>query len=601
MYLLIVLIVLIVLILFLFLFKYHELFTNNTNNLDISYNDLYAIDNDLKKPRIIYTKIDGNYTKIVNGDFNLNNINSGFYNYKYNYIGLLSNNNIYKYNLYNNKLSSPIVLNDYFKGIKQYNIKKINCLLYLNNLIYIFSNKSILIYDLTKDKTLKVMNSKDLFEKIPNNINYCFINYNDIEKYNALPYIYIIKNDITYKYKFNGKKFKYITKNIKLPTNIKLINNTKLIKVEENGLYRIICVGAGNINGGYGGIIFNDIKLIKNDTLKCIIGKSGDRIPVKDTNNNSKIPFTGSCSGSGATSIYKNDKLILVSGGGGGWCSEIIKAPNICNSLNYFKKQKLNSNIFIPIKKIIIKGDNNGIYKIGLKKIDIKINNFEEVEMDITESPKYDVLELKEKKYLYETSYNKKGNNCSIIIEFNECLIDYEIKIDYKFISNTKINESLIIVDEQNRQYNIDKIRNNLTSHSILTYLSNNKLPTKNNLFAKNGESLSHNKSLNKINNNKNFFYLKGGFGGKGSGGDCISNKYNYYNYCGGGGGWKGGKGISFLDSKSNLNYPTEYVGGCGGSSYIDNLTIKKNDFIYDQFINNYNEQNGFIILNKIV
>jgi len=89
MYLLILLILLIVLLLFLFLFKYHELFTNNTNNLDISYNDLYAIDNDLKKPRIIYTKIDGNYNKIVNGDFNLNNINSGFYNYKYNYIGLL--------------------------------------------------------------------------------------------------------------------------------------------------------------------------------------------------------------------------------------------------------------------------------------------------------------------------------------------------------------------------------------------------------------------------------------------------------------------------------------------------------------------------------
>ena len=296
--------------------------------------------------------------------------------------------------------------------------------------------------------------------------------------------------------------------------------------------------------------------------------------------------------------------MLLVSGGGGGWCSELIKAPNICNSLNYFKKDKINSSIFIPIKKIIIKGDNSGIYKIVIKKLDIKINNFEEVEMNVSESPKYDVLELKDKKYLYETSYNKNGNNCSIVIEFVECLIDYEIKIDYKFVSNTKINESLIIVDEQNRQYNIDKkIRNNLTSQSILTYLSNNNLPTKNNMFSKNGHSLS-NKSLNKINkinNNKNLFYLNGGFGGKGSGGDCISNKYNYYNYCGGGGGWKGGKGISFLDSKSNLNYPTEYVGGCGGSSYIDNLNINKNDFIYDQFINNYNDINGCIILNKIV
>jgi len=601
MYLLIVLIVLIVFILFLFLFKYHELFTNNINKLDINH-DLHAIDNELKDPKVIYTTIKGNYNKIINDQFNLNNIETGFYNYKYNYIGLLSNNNIYKYNLYNNKLSSPIKLNDYFKGIKQYNIKKINCLLYLNNLIYIFSNKSILIYDLTKDKTLKVMNSKDLFEKIPNNIKYCFINYNDIDKFNPLPYIYVVKNNINYKYKFNKTKFKLIEKKNKLINNSKLITNTKLIKVKKDGLYRIICIGAGNINGGYGGIIFNDIKLNKNDTLKCIIGKSGNRIPVKDSNITSKLPYTGSCSGSGATSLYKNNKLLLVSGGGGGWCSELIKAPNICNSLNYFNKKKINSNIFIPIKKIIIKGDNNGIYKIVIKKLDIKINNFEEVDMNVSESPKYDILELKDKKYLYETSYNKNGNNCSIVIEFVECLIDYEIKIDYKFVSNTKINESLIIVDDQNRQYTIDKkIRNNLTSHSILSYLSNNNLPIKNNMFSKNGQSLSDNKSLNKINNSKNFFYLKGGFGGKGSGGDCISNKYNYYNYCGGGGGWKGGKCISFLDSKSNLKFPTEYVGGCGGSSYIDNLTINKNDFIYDQFINNYNDKNGCIILNKIV
>ena len=33
-----------------------------------------------------------------------------------------------------------------------------------------------------------------------------------------------------------------------------------------------MCVGAGNVKGGFGGLIFNDIKLFKNDKIKFILG-----------------------------------------------------------------------------------------------------------------------------------------------------------------------------------------------------------------------------------------------------------------------------------------------------------------------------------------
>lgn len=569
--------------------------------------DFSSIETDISNPNFIYMTPHYNEIKVTNSLLGItNNIKTGYYNYNHNYLVLLSNNKIYKYDLDTKKLNTSIPLHKYFKDIGKYNIRNIDCLFYLNNLIYIFNKKYILVYDLDKNKTIKISDNNDIFEKIPKNIDYCYINYKDICQYKPLPYIYVIKNNNKYKYEYVSPiKFKLIT-NINETTPI-ILNETKTIKCNSTGLYRLILIGAGNISGGKGGLIFNDIKLKKNDTLKCIVGKQGDRIPVKENNNSlSKIPYTGSCSGAGATLFYKNNTLLMVAGGGGGWCSEIIRSPNSCNSLSFFKSKINKSNIFFPIKKMIIK---SRLSKIIIKKLDILVNNFESINIIVNEDPKYDSLKLKNKKYKYETNYSNK--DCNIEINFDQILIDYTIKLDFDVLSinkNDHVDSSVTIIDEQNREYNInnfnDTFNDIITDNTLINYFSNNTLPKieTNNNFVKNGDSISKNNTSDSIKNvPTHLFYLKGGKSGeKGQGGDVISNKYNNLNCCGGGGGYIGGQGISLNEHLKETQYPLEYVGGSGGSSYIKTLTIKNNDFLKDQFINNYNSKNGLIIINKI-
>ena len=89
--------------------------------------------------------------------------------------------------------------------------------------------------------------------------------------------------------------------------------------------YRVITIGVGTKKWGHGGLIYNDYTLKKQDKLEIIVGESGDRLPVKhkevtglEKNYNNLLPYTGSCSGSGGTFVYKNNELIQASGGGGG-------------------------------------------------------------------------------------------------------------------------------------------------------------------------------------------------------------------------------------------------------------------------------------------
>ena len=591
------LLIIIILLLLLFnIFSSKESFISE--NIDFS-----SIDSDISNPNFIYMTPHCNEIKVSNSLLGItNNIKTGYYNYKHNYLVLLSNNKIYKYDLDTKKLNNPIQLHKYFKDISKYNINNIDCLFYLNNLVYIYNKNYILVYDLIKQKTIKVSNNNYIFEKIPKNIEYCYINYKDICQYKPLPYIYVIKNNNKYKYQYISPiKFKLI-KNFNETTPI-LLNETKTIKCNSNGIYRITLIGAGNISGGKGGLVFNDIKLKKNDTLKCIVGKQGDRIPVKENNNSlSKIPYTGSCSGAGSSAFYKNDNLLMVSGGGGGWCSEIIKSPNCCNSLYFFESKVNKSNIFFPIKKMIIKSE---LSKIIIKKLDITINNFETINIIVNENPKYDSLKLKNKKYKYETNYSNK--DCSIEIIFDQILVDYTIKLDFDILPTTKkkhVDSTIIISDEQNRTYKISNFNETfndiITDKTLINYFSNNKarkIETNNN-FVKNGDSISKNETNDSIKNvPTHLFYLKGGNSG---GGDVISNKYNNLNCCGGGGGYIGGKGISLNEDLKDTQYPLEYVGGSGGSSYIKTLSIKNNALLKDQFINNYNDKNGLIIINKI-
>lgn len=574
-----------------------------------------------KKINFIYTTINGIFKIFHGSNITLNNLNSnhskikelldidyvdtGFYNYKYNYLGVLYKNNIHKYNLYSQKIESITTITDFFKKLDT--TISINCLFYLVNKIYIFRDNKIIIYDLVNDKIIKEIDAKKIFEKIPDKIECCFLNYNEIEEYSPMPYIYILKNKIYYKYKYiSYDNFKFIeTNSFTFENKNKLIKNDTLFKIDKDGLYRLTSIGGGNIGGGRGGLVFNDLKLKKKDSLIINIGKSGLRLPVKDKIvSKYNLQYTGSCSGSGGTSIYIHNKLIMVSGGGGGWTSEIIDSPNICHSVNYFDTKKYKSKLFFPIKKIVImtlKNKKSG-NKIIINKLDVKVKNVDEIKMDVYETPK---INSQLKKNEYETSMSKIGETASIEIVFNKVLTDYTILLDYNIKNSNNISSlqesNVFLFDEQDRKYVINNFNKffgtTITNKKIFDYFSYKNKPTikSNNQFVNNGNVIKN----NYIKSN-NIFYLDGGEGGKFNGGFATSNKFNKINSCGGGGGYLEGKGISLIDHLDNHKIPLDYLAGTGGKSFVKNLSIKTNNLLYDQFINNFNDKDGYVIINKI-
>ena len=297
----------------------YDIINIHSNKINFMYSKNDGIYKKFSDIYILEDNINTNPSLIRNVFKSIDMVETGFYNYKYNYLGLLYKNNIYKFNLFTQKLESPIFIKDYFKGINDTNIK---CLFYIEDRIYIFYDKKVIIYNLKEHLIIKTINSNKLFEKCPSNIECCFLNYNDIEYNNPLPYIYILSNDTYYKYKYISNKFIFIDTTKDLKKNI-IINTSKKHKIMSNSYYRITSIGGGTESGGRGGLIFNDIKLNINDILKIIIGKKGNRLPVKSNifSYSSKFPNTGSCSGSGATSLYINGDLNMIAGGGGGWTS----------------------------------------------------------------------------------------------------------------------------------------------------------------------------------------------------------------------------------------------------------------------------------------
>jgi len=640
MYLIIILIVIIILL----LRSYTESFISSIPTLNNSKN-LNDTINLNAKVSFVYTKHDGVYkffrdNYIVTNNINdrpklirtlFNNVNSvksvesGFYNYKYNYLGLLYKNNIYKLNLFTQTLVPPIFVKDYFNGLEN---AIINCLFYLEQNIYIFTENKVVVYSLTENKIIKNSDCNKIFDKLPSYPpECCFLNYNDMEINNPVPYIYILKNGLYYRYTFNidTDKFTFVdtTKDLK---NNTIINTSQKHKISLDGIYRITCIGGGIESGGKGGLIFNDIKFKKNDILKIIVGKKGNRLPVKNNllnetkkNNLPNLPNTGSCSGAGATSLYKGDDLLMIAGGGGGWSSEIINGPTICNSVAYLENNKNNHkpNLFLPIKKIMIfsSNDKEKRYKIKVNKFDVKVVGLEELILDINEYPK--INNKKSSVATYETHLSNFNEKANIEIIFNEPICDYKIDLDFEVISsdfdsqsNNKrfkdhINSKVVFYDEQNRSYTISNFNDNFTSdiissETLLHYFSNN-LPNieYNNDLVKNGASKNkYNEDSNFVNKSNKLFYLDNAYKICG-GGFATSNKFNTLNTCGGGGGYKGGKSISLSEDYNykNISFPIDYVAACGGTSYISNLSSSKNK---DKFINDYNVDDGLVIITKL-
>ena len=635
----ITIIIIIILLVFIIFFEKEDFKSDNNDKI------IKPLKLSLKDSSFIYCKVDGKLFSSQNfhieNNSELNDVDAGYYNYKDNYLSLLKNKKMYKINLFTNKVVKEESIFSYFTGLQH---DKIDCLFYFLEHVYIFMNHKLAIYSLRKHKIIDYQDADVVFEDLPPSINHCFINYNDLIPNDAVPYIYAIKNTTYYKYRYDNGIFRIKDTGIfdfKSQKKNKIIKNNRIFKVKSTGLYRIICVGAGLEGGGYGGLVFNDYMFNKNDKLKIIVGSEGNRIPVKDTLNDNKLNYTGSCSGAGATSVFKNKNKnpLIVAGGGGGWVSEIIKSPNICNSLPYYSNRVFKSKLVFPIKKIqIISEKGKDVrYKIGIKNLNIVSPNNKLVDLSINCEPEYDKLNLKDKEYMFETQYSDFNKNALIEIDFNETQVDYIINLDFEIVStknhnNEHLNDTVVIFDEQNRKYIISNYNlvfkekfQALTSDNLLNYFSLNSLPriTTNNKFVNDGnrkhKSIYHDKKtiilknkskdmesiddkdidfddidVDMIGDETDFNLNNGGF--------STTYIYNNLNCCGGGGGSLGGKGISLpLNfNYKNVKFPYEYVAASGGKSYIDSLKINNPNLIKDQFINNFNQEDGYCIITKI-
>lgn len=570
----------------------------------------------------------------VNKYWNINNsfvIDSGYYDFPNFNLVFLNKNKIYTYNLINNTLSSGTYIKDFYPGLKTVSGKIINLFCY-RGLLYFSSKNNTFIYDPKTDTIISENNIKN----IPNNFSCAFVKYTHIDYKIPGGKLYFIKG---YKYYIcdsnnicskDGINFKLGF----LKTSNKFQIDFKPAKIDfvcpKKAKYRIITIGAGTKSGGHGGILYNDYILKKDDRLEIIVGESGDRLPVKhkevsglEKNYNNLLSYTGSASGSGGTYVFKNNELLQASGGGGGWSSEIIRAPNLCNSVPFcIKKNGINTNtpqVIVPLKKLIIETINSSKskHRIVVTKFDVNINNYESINIDVIENPPKDVLKLKDSKSLYETSYSKIGESASLEFTFDNIITDYEIKLDYKTLSTIEtpyVNTKLILIDEQYRRLELTNYHNFykvINSHNIINYfVKNKKLYQSSQKYTEDGNQSSstlidvtkNQAYFSKLNPNdqpnmNNFILLKGGIGG---GGHSISDRNTNVVYCGGGGGYIGGKACI---PNHNLNFNFDYVAACGGSSFIERLNFKSDYIKYldNYFVNDYNNNHGSVIIYEIL
>jgi hypothetical protein len=514
---------------------------------------------------------------------------------------------IIEYDLIENNLTRDS-FKDYFKNIDV----KIDNILFMNGYFYIFSDKDIIIYDKLNNEIISKSNLDTQFKNAPKKFSAVFLNNNIL--YKNKPYgspcffrnkdlfIYDVKREDTYYTNIDNGFISNTDYNI-----VKYSQSKATYKVETSGNYRIICVGGGLENGGYGGYVFNDYELNKGEKLDLCVGGSGERIPLKDNLIiTDKLPYTSSSAGSGGTFVYKDNKLLICAGGGGGWSSEIIKAPMICNSC--FSQKKIYNKIIIPIKKMVLVTKNTDYHKknnikqrIIINDFNINCYNYNTVDYSVKEYPQFS-----NKSNLFETSYNNINDTSSISFDFTNVLSDYNFSIDCKIEStNNDDNDcDLHIYDEQNRILVIKDFINKfnkttINSRKIISLFV--KYPqTLNDFYVSSGnktsekyEDLFENMGPNSLDYPN--IKLNGGLGG---GGYSYINKSKKIVSCGGGGGYKGGIYSALSDDENEYvrkHLNIDYICGIGGLSYV-----KNNRFDVKHFINDYSNSNGCIIIIKI-
>ena len=586
---------------------------SDLNNSNSNSDQSLLINDIIKKPNIIFNNIIGYFYFISGNDcvikddkdnkrlttldklFNTKKIyaESGFYDYKNNCIIVITADLVYTLCFKTHSLLDTQKIKDYFKLSDN---SKINSVLEYNNEKFIFINNKIL--KINTNGLSSEINKSDYFGNLPKKITCSFINFLDIEK--GVPFgtptFICDSNYFTYsKNKLRGP----------IPINEGFINNVKIypfLKSKTNfklksGDYRIYLCGAGIKNGGFGGLIYNDVYLNKNHNISIICGLSGERIPVKGKESlnklkevySLKLPYNSSCSGSGGTFLFLNDKTVMCAAGGGGWSSELVKAPNFCHS--QFKLIKPHP--IVVIKKIVINTQKSkeNRYALKIRKFNIKNYNCLNLTYNISCLPSKHLNNDEKSITNLETDYCDLGSEARIEITFSEPISDYSLEIDYDILSTGSeeyINSRMILIDEQYRKKIIDNYN----------YTFNYKYITPKTLSKYLAISCSENKDFN--GNNKNFKDLDLNKpyhmildGGEGGGGSLILDKNKQQVICCGGGGHKGGV-AQVNDNKNN-----EYTGGSGGVSFIKTYSFGK--VSYDSvFVNDFNDSSGYAVIHKI-
>ena len=541
---------------------------------------------------------------------------------------------LYEFNLITKKIVKHKNINIFF-GLKDNTIQNLQTILVYFDKILIFHNNNKIV-EIDENKEPRFLVIDDIFSGLPDNIECAYINFLDIQKGIPIGMPTFIKHGKIYIYDLKNKK-------VKGPRILKdgIINNVNItnifksdlnLRVNKSGYYRAYLFGAGHDNGGFGGFIYNDIFINKSDTLNAICGTQGSRIPAKGkystnslSNNYSiQLPFNSSCAGSGGTFLFIKDKLEIAAGGGGGWSSEIVKSPYFCNSKKYN-----NTNVIpeipipcIPIKKIIIKTQKSQKYRyrLSINKLHFKNVSYDDITINIKEYPPHDknnLIENKSNGYnndIYTTDFSSPNTEAIIEINISEPISDYLIELDYTINSTGDeeyINSSVIFIDEQYRKHRIDNFNyvfgyKYISPKTLFKFLNKEEntfkpeVKSDGNKLCKTPGDLVNSLSLELINKNNSHrmipssnLIIKGGLGG---GGSCVVEKNENKLICGGGGGYIGGK------SNSTISSDIDYVGGSGGSSFINKNNIENGYYEYlDRlYINNFNNTNGYMVLHFI-
>ena len=660
---------------------------NYTNNVEIDSEMLLEIPSDIDTLTNdnygnIHIFKNNNYWKLVGGklseskninkNWNIpkdwNNIDVVTWDNSNNDIVFIKNNKVYTNK--NGVIQKEQELYDYWRGLSK-NDRNFDSILNVNNTILFVNKNKYIEYDNVNNKKIRSGYLKDKFNGFNfNSIDGMFLNKSEHNLNDPSGSINFVKGNKYYRYNssennldVNGIFFNtgvvepnYIKYNFTTlgnngvfpPKNTDNTKYTDKVVSIKNGIqswivprdsnYRILCMGAGKPNGGFGAKVFNDLRLKKGDRVDVLVGQSGSNLPMANIANDSKLNKMGSSSGSGASYVWINNKLALVAGGGGGWSSEIHKPPESCNAMEYDEDAvPVNGKVHIPIKKILITCENvNNHSKIILNDFSInEKSNFNDLQ--IKENPSLN--ETIKKSFLGETTYSKTPP--VIELEFNDYLIDYSIDVDFDVLTNKTSGKNSVVSDivrvfgtdgdvytiyDFNKKYNGRGITAELLLSEKLGYIPrcverNNQLINDNQAHSGGNIDNPSKKSIIQ-SNDKNTIVINGGFGGGGAV-SCQKSNLNFSN-CGGGGGFLGGNsGVSNITEDINGNkyefktinereieintgenkvrVKIPYVSASGGTSYVAPSNIDKvlanTDNYKANWINNLNTGNGIVTI----